>query len=59
MIEVYTIKLTDGTIQTYSTNNCRIGEGERGMTIFETETWRETYIPFTSILYYRKEREDA
>ena len=59
MIEVYTIKLTDGSIQTYSTHNCQIEEGERGLKIFESETWKTAFIPHTSILYYRKEREDV
>ena len=57
-MEIYTIKLTDGSIQTYSTKDCRIEVGQGGIKIFETESWRETVIYSTSILYYRKEKAE-
>jgi len=54
-METYTIKLTDGTIKTYTPKEFRVIEEERWLKVVDVATWGETYIPYTSILYYRKD----
>ena len=58
-MEIYTIKLADGSIKTYTPKEFRVVEEENRLKIVEVATWSETYIPFTSVLYYRKDKADV
>ena len=57
-METYTIKLTDGTIKTYIPKEFRVVEEEYRLKIVDVASWSETYIPYTSILYYRKDKAE-
>lgn len=59
-METYEIKLIDGSIQRYDTSEYQIFVKESGIKILQDHTWGEViFIPITSVLYYRKEREDV